>query len=74
LLAYWKKVDAATQYHVYQFSGNKMTGKNFVTDTVLITSNTGSPYFSVAPVIGSKEGFRGPFNQLRIAGNRMLYQ
>ena len=66
VLVYWKKVPAATQYHLYRLSGNQMTGKLFTTDTTAIITGNGSPYFAVAPVMAGTEGFRGPsLNYLR---------
>ncbi len=58
--AFWEKVPSATHYRVYQLNGNNMTAKLNTADTSVIFSKSGSTWFSVAPVSGSREGFRGP--------------
>ncbi len=68
VLTYWNKVSTSTQYHVYQLSNNLMTGRLFTTDTSAILAASGSPYFSVAPVSGSREGFRSPSLSYQLLG------
>jgi hypothetical protein len=66
VLTHWEKVPAATQYHLYQLSGNQMAGKLVTSDTTALITGTGSPYFAVAPLISGIEAFRGPtLNYLR---------
>ena len=60
LLVYWNKIPAATGYRIYQLSDNAMSAKKSTADTSTILSGKGSPYFSVSPLSGGREGFRGP--------------